>query len=97
LREATLRSWWNISNELADQRGSSRAAEMQPTMLYQNRQVILTNSCHFRARISSNSTVGACPESSAKLRAPIFAFPKSIDEIDLRERCDTRLQLRFPN
>jgi hypothetical protein len=32
----------NNSNELADQRGSSRTPELQPIMLYQNRQVVLS-------------------------------------------------------
>jgi hypothetical protein len=39
----------------------------------------------------------ARPESLAKNCATGFALPKPIDEIDLRERCDDRLQLWFPD
>ena len=57
-----------ISNELTDQRGRSRTTEMQPIMLYQNRQVVFTpNFCHRRASISVklNRSVER-PESFAK-------------------------------
>ena len=37
------------------------------------------------------------PEGPAKIAPPVFALPKPIDEIDLHERCDDRLQLRFPD
>ena len=66
-----------ISSELTDQRGSSRASEVQPIMVYQNRQVVfIPNFCHRRASISSNSSVRlsalkALPNCGA-LRALLF-------------------------
>ena len=71
---------------------------MQPIMLYQNRQVVLIKFCHFRASILSNATVRLrALRALPKIAPPVFALPKPIDEIDLHERCDDRLQLRFPD
>ena len=53
-------------------------------MLYQNRQVVLTDFAIFEPVFVKHNRSVERPKSLAKIAAPVFALPKPICEIDLR-------------